>query len=208
MGKRIPTRQLAAISLLAATAAATRIGVNFAAFSVPIPIYGVVVKIGLTETLTFVSGFAFGSIQGFITGALAIIVSDLLTWPGVWTLIIAAIIGLLGILGGLFRRLGPNPSIISLGAAAVVLTMISESLQNIYTAWSYLISGMPLTESLVLSFGGGIVPMVTALINNTVLFTMLAPRIITIIRRMVMTKPKGGIRGESNEESARYHLSP
>jgi energy-coupling factor transport system substrate-specific component len=208
LGKRIPTRQLAAISLLAATAAASRIGVNWTAFTVPIPVYGIVVKIGLTETLTFVSGFVFGPIQGFITGALAIIVSDLLTWPGIWTLIIAAIIGLLGILGGLFRRLGPNPSIISLGAAAVVLTMISESFQNIYTAWSYLISGMSLTESLILSFGGGIVPMVTALVNNTVLFTMVAPRIIMVIRRTVITDPKGGLIGESREESARYHQSP
>ena len=199
MGKRIPTRQLATISLLAATAAATRIGVNWAAFTVPIPVYGIVVKIGLTETLTFVSGFVFGPIQGFITGALAIIVSDLLTWPGIWTLIIAAIIGLLGVCAGFFRRAGENPRTISLGIAAVVLTLISEALQNIYTAWFYLVSGMPLTAAIIMAFGGGIVPMVAAIINNTVLFTMVAPRIIAIIRKMVISKPKGKAGGGNSE---------
>jgi len=58
---------------------------------------------------------------------------------------------------------------------------------------------MPLTASLIMAFGGGIVPMVTAIINNTVLFTMVAPRIIAIIRRMVISKPKGKLGGGNSE---------
>jgi len=187
---KIPIKQLSAISLLVATAAALRVGMNWAAFALPIPIYGVVVKIGLTETLTFVSGFVFGPMQGFITGVLIIVVSDMFTWAGPWTPIIAAIIGLLGVCGGLLRRVRENPKVVFLGVTAVVLTLVSETLQNLYTTWFYVVSGMPLGVALVTAFGGGIVSMVTAIINNTVLFTTVAPRVIAITKKMVISKPK------------------
>jgi len=186
MKVKIPVKQLTAISMLVATAAAVRVGMNWVAFSIAIPIYGVVVKIGLSETLTFTSGFVFGPIQGFITGALIIVISDLFTWAGLWTPVIAAIIGLLGICGGMLRHLRENPSVMFLGVTAVLLTLMSESLQNLYTTWFYLVSGMPLVVALGTAFGGGITSMVTAIINNTVLFTTIVPRIIRILRIMVM----------------------
>jgi len=186
----ISVKQLAAISMLVATAAAVRVGVNWAAFAIAIPIYGVVIKIGLSETLSFVSGFVFGPIQGFITGALIIVVSDIFTWAGPWTPIIAAIIGLLGVFGGLLRRVRENPGVVFLGVTAVVLTLVSETLQNLYVTWSYMVYGMSLEVALVTAFGGGIVSMITAMINNTVLFTAVAPRIIKVLQKWVMPKPK------------------
>ena len=183
---KIPVKQLTAISMLVATAAAVRVGMNWVAFAIAIPIYGVIVKIGLSETLAFTSGFVFGPIQGFITGALIIVVSDLLTWPGPWTPIIASIIGLLGICGGMIRRLRENPSVMFFGVTAVLLTLMSESLQNLYTTWFYLVSGMSLLVALGTAFSGGIISMVTAIINNTVLFTTIVPRIVRLLRRMVM----------------------
>ncbi|UCE15421.1 MAG: ECF transporter S component [Candidatus Bathyarchaeota archaeon] len=182
----IPVKQLTTISLLVATAAAVRVGMNLVAFAIPILAYGVVVKIGLSETLAFTSGFVFGPVQGFITGVLIIIVSDLFTWAGLWTPIIAAIIGLLGICGGMLRRSKENSNGVFLGATAVLLTLISESLQNLYTTWFYLVSGMPLVVALGTAFSGGIISMITAIINNTVLFTTIVPRIVRILRRMVM----------------------
>ncbi len=183
---KIPVKHLSAISLFIATAAAVRVGINWVAFALPIPMYGVVVKIGLAETLTFISGFVFGPIQGFVTGALIIVVSDVLTWAGPWTIVIAVIIGLLGIFGGLLRHVKENPNIIFFGVIAVVLTLVSEALQNLYTTWFYMVSGVPFVEALVLAFGGGVISMVTALICNTVLFTAVAPRIIAMTRRMLM----------------------
>jgi len=198
---KIPVKQLSAISLLVATAAAVRVGMNWAAFTLPVPMYGIVVKIGLAETLSFTSGFVFGPIQGFITGALIIIVSDLLTWPGPWTPIIAAIIGLLGVCGGLLRHVKENPNVVFLGVTAVILTLVSEALQNLYTTWFYMVSGIPLVEALVMAFGGGIISMVTALISNTVLFTTIAPRIIAITKKMVISKPKEHAGSEKSEEN-------
>ncbi|MBS7632808.1 ECF transporter S component [Candidatus Bathyarchaeota archaeon] len=195
----IPVKQLSAISLLVATAAAVRVGMNWVAFALPIPMYGVVVKIGLAETLTFVSGFVFGPIAGFIAGALIIVVSDVFTWAGPWTPIIAAIIGLLGVFGGLLRRVKENPNVMFLGAAAFFLTLMSETLQNFYTTWFYVFSGIPLLEALVLAFGGGVISMVTALICNTVLFTTVAPRIIVIMRKMISKPEEVEVRGESEE---------
>jgi uncharacterized membrane protein len=192
---KIPVRQLSAISLLVATAASVRVGMNWVAFALPIPMYGVVVKVGLSETLTFVSGFVFGPIQGFVTGALIIVVSDVFTWAGPWTPIIAVIIGLLGVFGGLLRRVKKNPNVIFFGVVAVILTLVSETLQNLYTTWFYIVSGIPFVDALVLAFGGGVISMVTALICNTVLFTTVTPRIIAITRKMVISKPEeAGVR--------------
>jgi uncharacterized membrane protein len=198
---KIPVKQLSAISLLVATAAAVRVGINWVAFALPIPMYGVVVKIGLAETLTFVSGFVFGPIQGFVTGVLIIVVSDIFTWAGPWTPIIAVIIGLLGVFGGFLRRIKQNPNAMFFAIAAVFLTLMSETLQNFYTAWFYMVSGVPLAEALMLAFGGGIVSMVTALVCNTVLFTTVAPRIIAITKKMVMPEPTEQAGLEKSEEN-------
>ena len=186
MELRISTKQLSAISLMVAWGAVVRVGVNWVAFTTPSLPYGIIVKIGLCETLAFICGFVFGPVQGFVAGALVIIVSDMLTWAGPWTPIIAAIIGLLGVCGGLLRRIRENPSVIVFGVTAVALTLLSEILQNLYTTWFYLISGMPLIVALITAFSGGIISMVTAIINNTVLFMTVAPRIIGTMRRMVV----------------------
>jgi len=191
MSTKIPVRQLAAISLLVATAASLRIGMNWVALAVTIPIYGVLVKIGLAETLTFVSGLVFGPVQGFVTGLLIIIVSDLFTLAGLWTPFIAVIIGVLGLLGGLLRRFKANPSIVFLGFAAVALTTLSELLQNIWFAWymwAFYMPETPFVAVLGTVLVGGVKSAVTALINNVVLFMAIAPTIIKALQEMVMPK--------------------
>jgi len=187
---RISTKQLSTISLMVALGAVVRVGVNWVAFTTPSLPYGIIVKIGLCETLSFICGFVFGPVQGFVTGALIIVVSDILTWAGPWTPVIAAIIGLLGVCGGLLRRFRETLGVMFLGITAVVLTLVSETLQNLYTTWFYLVSGMPLMVALAAAFGGGIISMVTAIINNTVLFMTVAPRIMGTMRRMVVPKPE------------------
>lgn len=178
--------------MLVATAAAVRVGMNWVAFALAIPIYGVLVKIGLSETLAFTSGFVFGPIQGFITGALIIVISDLFTWTGLWTPFIAIIIGMLGFLGGMLRRFKQNPSVVFLGASAVTLTVVSELLQGIWFAWYMWTFYTPETSFVIVlatSLVVGIKSTVTALINNTVLFTAVAPRIIKVLQEWGMSKP-------------------
>ena len=177
---KIPVKQLSAMSLLVATAAAVRVGMNWVALAM-IPFYGVVITIGLSETLAFTSGFVFGPIQGFITGALIIIISDLFTWAGPWTPFIAAIIGLLGVCGGVLRHFKGNPSVALLAITAVTLTLMSEILQNIWFAWFF---NMPIIAVLIM----GVHSIVMAVINNTVLFTVVAPRIIKVLQEWVMPK--------------------
>jgi len=194
MQTKFPIRQLTAISLLVATAAAVRVGMNWVAFAV-IPAYGLVVKIGLSETLAFTCGFVFGPIQGFITGALIIVISDMFTWAGLWTPFIAVIIGMLGLFGGILRRFKPkpNPSILFLGITAVVLTITSQFLQDVWFAWymwNFYMTETPFVIVLVTSFVGGFSSTVTALVNNMVLFTAVAPRIIKVLQEWVMQKPR------------------
>lgn len=202
MKLRIPTKQLSAISLLSAVGVVVRMGLGWVAYSVPaVPLpfgfslYGIFIKIGLTETLAFVSGFAFGPVQGFMTGVLIIVVSDIFSiyGPGLWTPFIAAIIGLVGICGGLFRRFRENPSIIFLGISAVILTIVSELFQDIWFAWYMWAFYMPETPFLIVlatSLVGGVTSTVTALINNVVFFVAVAPRVINVLREWVMSEPR------------------
>jgi hypothetical protein len=124
----------------------------------------------------------------FITGALIIIVSDVFTWAGIWTPFIAAIIGMLGFIGGILRRFRSNPSTIFLGASAVSLTLISELLQNLWFAWYMQAFYMPETPFIIvlgMTFVGGIKSAIVALINNIVLFITIVPRIVEVLRNVV-----------------------
>jgi len=200
---KIPVKQLTAISLLSAVGAAVRVGLGWVAFSVPaVPLpfgfsfYGIFIKIGLTETLTFVSGFAFGPVQGFATGTLIILVSDMFSMygPGLWTPFIAAIIGLIGVCGGVLRRSKKDLSIIFLGLTAVALTIMSELLQTTWFAWymwAFYTPETPFLTVLAMSLAGGIASTATALFNNVVFFVAVTPKIIKLLQEWVMPKTQG-----------------
>jgi uncharacterized membrane protein len=164
---------------LIAVGAVGRIVLGNLALSSPTPFFGILIKIGLTETLTFVTGFAFGPAIGFLTGALIIIISDMFMLPGAWTPFIAAIIGILGVCAGVFPRFARNPSVKLLGAIAVGLTLISEFLQN---TWFALFYNVPIAAAMA----SGVTSLVTALANNVILFTAIAPRIIKFLREATL----------------------
>jgi len=147
------------------------------ALAAPIPVYGVLIKVGLTETLAFVSGFVFGPALGFLAGALIIVISDLFMMPGPWTPFIAAIVGVFGVGGGAIRRLVGNPSIVALGISAAALTILSEFLQN---AWFALSFNIPLTVALAMA----IPSMVIAVANNILLLTTVGVKTIGLIQKL------------------------
>ena len=202
MKLRFPVKQLSAISLLSAVGVVVRMGLGWVAYSVPavslpfgFSLYGIFIKIGLTETLAFVTGFAFGQVQGFMTGVLIIVVSDFFSiyGPGIWTPFIALIIGLVGICGGLFRRFSENHSIMFLGISAVILTIVSQLFQDIWFAWymwTFYMPETPFFMVLATSLIGGVTSTVTALINNVVFFVAVAPRVIKVLGEWVMSEPR------------------
>jgi uncharacterized membrane protein len=177
------SREVSLVAALVAAGAVCRIGLGQLALGAPIPLYGILIKVGLTETLAFVSGFVFGPALGFLTGALIIVISDLFMMPGPWTPFIAAIIGILGVGGGVVRRLGGNPSVAMLGASAAVLTILSEFLQN---AWFALSFNIPIAAALTMA----IPTMVTAVVNNVILLTTVGLKIIDLIQK-VTTRASG-----------------
>lgn len=175
------SRELAVISLSIAAGAVTRIGLGWIALSAS-PLYGLLIKVGLSETLAFLSGVLFGPIQGFVTGALIIVVSDLYMMPGPWTPFIAAIIGLIGIGGGAIHILRKNPSLVQLGASAITLTLVSELLQNI---WFAVFFELPIEATLLM----GIPSIATALVNNTILFTTVVPKVVRLMGQRERLQP-------------------
>ncbi len=144
----------------------------------PTPVYGVLIKVGLTETLAFVGGFVFGPALGFVTGGLIIVISDMFMMPGPWTPFIAAIIGLLGVGGAVIRRVVGNPSVVVLGAYVAVLTVLSEFLQN---AWFALFFNIPIAAVLAM----GVRSTVTAVANNVILLTTVGLKTIELIQKLV-----------------------
>lgn len=156
-----------------------RIGLDEIALTSAGPLYGVLVKVGLTETLTFVSGFVYGPAAGFVTGSLIIVTSDLFILPGPWTPFIAAIIGLLGLLAGIIRRLHGEPTLRLLLVSAATLTLMSEFLQNM---WFALFFAVPIAGAMA----AGVPSLITALINNLILFTTLGPRIVKLLRESTL----------------------
>lgn len=173
------SKQIAIVSTFIAIGAVTRIGLDDLALSSPGPIYGVLVKVGLSETLSFINGFVYGPAIGFMTGFLIIVISDLFMLPGPWTPFIAAIIGLIGFSAGIIRRVVVSPSIPFTVSSAIVLTLMSEFLQN---AWFALFYSVPIAASMI----AGIPSLVTALVNNVVLFTTLGLKVISLLRRSIL----------------------
>jgi len=171
-------RTVGTISALVAVGAAVRIVLGRIALASPTAVYGVLIKVGLSETLAFVSGVVFGPIHGFITGMLTIVISDLFMIPGPWTPFISAIIGVVGFGGGLLNMLRVHPSRRIMIVSAILLTFVSEILQNL---WVALFFGVPVVAAIV----SGAPSLISALINNVVLFSMLGPRVIRTIRDLV-----------------------
>ena len=171
------SKQIALVSTFSAIGAVVRILVNNLSSVSPEPVYAVMTKVGLSETLSFVSGFVFGPIAGFITGFLIILLSDIASpyGPGAWTPYIASIIGLLGICGGIIRRVHPRPTVSVALVSAVALTLLSEFLQN---AWVSLTYNIPIEATMFT----GISSLVTAMANNIILFPTVGLKTITFVQ--------------------------
>jgi hypothetical protein len=169
-----PSQQITLTAALIAIGAAARIGVGNVALNAPEPLFGILIKIGLTETLTFITGYAFGIVPGFVAGASIIVISDAAMLPGAWTPFIAGIIGIIGVCAGLIRRVAPKPSFALMGVSAIILTILSELLQN---AWVALFYNVPFLATMIT----GLSSMIAALINNFVLFTTVGLRVARMI---------------------------
>jgi len=174
---KLTSRQVALISTFIAIGAVVRIGVDQVGDMVPGTAFAVVIKFGLTETLTFVSGFVYGPVAGFVAGFLIIVLSDIASpfGAGAWTPFIASIIGLLGICAGIIRRVRSRPTVLMMIVSAVALTVLSESLQNIWVAVFY---NAPLVATMIL----GLPSLAAALANNVVLFPTVGSKAIEFVQ--------------------------
>ena len=175
------SKKVALVATLVAVGSVVRFGIGELAMITPTPFYGIIVKIGLSETLTFIMGIIYGPVVGFLGGSSIIVISDLPVQPGPWTPFIAGIIGLLGVVAGIVGRSNRVPTVRILVVSAILLTLMSELLQN---AWQALFYSLPIAGVMVL----GLSTMITALVNNVILFTTVGLRVIRLLRRPVMNR--------------------
>jgi uncharacterized membrane protein len=159
-----------------------RVGVDQVGDMVPGLAFAVVIKLGLSETLTFAAGFIYGPIVGFVTGFFIILLSDIASplGAGVWTPFIACIIGLLGICRGIIRWVRPRSTILMMSMSAVGLTLLSESLQNL---WASLFYSVPIIPTML----SGLPSLVTAMANNIILFPTVGSKAIKFVQEHQLT---------------------
>ena len=141
---------------------------------VPTLLYAWLIPVGLTETLTFISGYTLGPVAGFVTGASIIVISDIATIPGPWTPLIAVIIGVIGVFAGITRKLIQQLDFRTIALSSILLTLMSETLQNVTSA---LLFNTPMIPYII----AGTPTMIAALLNNFILFTTVGLRVIKMI---------------------------
>jgi uncharacterized membrane protein len=165
------------ISTFIAIGAIVRIGADQVGDLVPLLPFDVVIKLGLSETLSFVAGFTYGPLVGFLTGFLIILLSDIASpfGPGAWTPFIGSIIGLLGVCAWIIRHFRHRPTILMMIVSAVGLTLLSETLQNL---WVSLFYGIPIIPSMV----SGLPSLVAAMANNVILFPTVGIKAIKFVQ--------------------------
>jgi hypothetical protein len=182
------SKWIALTAALIAVGAVSRIGIGSITMFMPPPLYGWMIAVGLTETLTFISGFTLGPVAGFVTGASIIVISDIATIPGAWTPIIAIIIGMIGVFAGITRKLNRQLDFRTMAVSSILLTLMSETLQNLAIA---VLFNTPIIATLVL----GLPTLVVALANNFILFTTVGLRVI----RMVLGSGSNGNNNAANQ---------
>lgn len=168
------SKQIALTAVLIAVGAVARISIGSFTMFVPPLLYGWLIAVGLTETLTFISGFTLGPVAGFATGASIIVISDIATIPGPWTPLIATIIGLIGVFAGIIRKLIQQLDFRIMALSSILLTLMSETLQNVTSA---LLFNTPMIPYIV----AGMPTLIVAIANNFILFTTVGLRVIKMI---------------------------
>lgn len=176
------SREVSLTATIVAIGAVARIVLGSIALGSPSPLFGILIKVGFTETLSIATGLALGPAAGFITGSLIIIVSDLFMIPGPWTPFIAGIIGLLGFLAGVARKYFETPHALKFAVMAAALTILSEFLQNLWVSAFY---NVPISATMMT----GLPSLLTAFANNVILLTAVGPRIVRIIHSAVPKSP-------------------
>jgi uncharacterized membrane protein len=169
------SREISLMATIVAMGAVARIVLGNIALGSPSPLFGILIKVGFTETLAIANGLALGPAAGFITGALIIVVSDLFMIPGAWTPFIAGIIGLLGFLAGVVRTRFRTLDSFKFAVVAAFLTVLSEFLQNL---WVSLFYNIPISATMMT----GLPSLITALANNVILLTAAGPKIVKLIQ--------------------------
>ena len=170
------SKSVALTAALIAVGALARILIDNVIMFIPQPFYGWLIPVGLTETLTFIVGFTVGATAGFVTGASIIVISDIATIPGPWTPFIAIIIGVIGIFAGSARKFIKQPDFRIMALSSVLLTLMSETLQNVSIA---LLFNTPIVATILF----GIPTLIVALASNFILFSTVGLSVI----RMILT---------------------
>jgi energy-coupling factor transport system substrate-specific component len=166
------TKRIALISILTATAVASRVVLA------PLP------NIKPVGFLSLLSGVIGGPVIGFLVGLLTMVVTDILFFgAGPWTFVTSFSMGIIGLLGSVFAMFNKTPSRYNL----FVFTYFSILFYDLFTSitMSY-IFGTPVITSIIMLFLPLPIPFGPAHeITNALLASFLVPEVCSRIGRDV-----------------------
>jgi uncharacterized membrane protein len=118
-------------------------------------IVGPIQFVNFPAIFTIIGGLMFGYQAGALIGVTSFIVSDLLLgYAGVWTIVTAFSMGLVGILSSLLRRVNADSSMLSLGVCSYLLVLVYDILSSV----ALQLLTLPLEAALTLAIVGLFLP--------------------------------------------------
>jgi len=145
-----------------------------------------------TSVIVFIIGMVFGSIAGGSLGALVMFVNGFLSpygFAGVVMPFQIAGIGLIGVVGGLYGKVGNGRlSAEGFAEAAVLgafLTFVYDVVTNVGTAVFLMLSGLSFPHALAAALVSGAVPSIIHVVWNTALFGFFTVPLVNAMHKML-----------------------
>ncbi len=134
-------------------------------------VFAFIPQVQPTTVIVIIAGAALGSTDGFMTGALCALVSNVILGQGPWTPFQMIAWGLVGALAGLISKIkygGSLPVMVIYSAVAAFMYSILMDMYTVMTFWE----GMTLEYALTI-FSAGIVFNVSHMIGNVIFMLIL-----------------------------------
>jgi len=149
-------------------------------------------NVEFTSLIAFATGMVFGSLYGSSLGVLVMLANGFLSPYGFAGVVLPFQVigmGLIGLAGGLYRRMTDRATRAGAFAEAAILgaflTFIYDVLTNVGTAVFFTMSGMAFHEALITALVLGAVPAAVHVTWNTALFGMVTVPLVSAMHRML-----------------------
>ncbi|MFU0799134.1 MAG: ECF transporter S component [Xylanivirga thermophila] len=134
-----------------------------------------------TSFLVIISGYVFGPVTGFAVGALAAVSSNIFLGQGPWTLWQMICWGLMGVTGGMYKRIGGRGDRFTLSVIGAIWGYLFGWIMNI---WHWVTFVYPLNlKSFIATYASSFWFDTLHALGNVIFLYYLGPDVINVLER-------------------------